>query len=175
MHPDLRRLESQLTAALSGLSSAQTQAAPIQQPDEWSIQQIIEHLLATYFGSLSAVQARIDKGSATRAIPSLRQRLGQFQILTLGLFPGGRVAPAAVSPSRPTTTRAGGDLAHRISVELAKFDLAAAHGERLFAYRRAVSHIILGPLSMQQWRRFHLVHGLHHLKQIRAIRRDHRF
>jgi hypothetical protein len=175
MYEDLRKLDAEVNAALRGLSARQTQATPLADPNKWSIQQIIEHLLATYLGSIPAIQARIDKGSATRAVPTMRQRLGQFTTITLGFFPRGRPAPAAVSPALPTTSRTGDDLAARISVELIKLDLATAQGERIFAGRRAVSHIILGPLSMQQWRRFHLVHGLHHLKQIRTIRRDHRF
>jgi hypothetical protein len=32
---------------------------------------------------------------------------------------------------------------------------------------------VLGPLSAQQWRRFHQVHGQHHLRQIHAIRAEH--
>jgi hypothetical protein len=31
---------------------------------------------------------------------------------------------------------------------------------------------VLGPLSMQQWRKFHLIHGRHHLKQIARIRAE---
>jgi hypothetical protein len=31
----------------------------------------------------------------------------------------------------------------------------------------------LGPLGAGQWRRFHLSHGRHHIRQILAIRRAH--
>jgi hypothetical protein len=37
---------------------------------------------------------------------------------------------------------------------------------------KVLDHPILGPLSIDQWRRFHLVHGLHHVKQIRRLRRE---
>jgi hypothetical protein len=33
-----------------------------------------------------------------------------------------------------------------------------------------LDHPILGPLTGGQWRKFHLVHGLHHVKQIRRLR-----
>jgi hypothetical protein len=33
--------------------------------------------------------------------------------------------------------------------------------------------MILGPLTIRQWRKFHLIHGRHHIKQIRAIRAAH--
>jgi len=175
MHEDLRRLETEATKELASLNPGQTQAAPLEQPGKWSIQQIVEHLLSTYRASGAALQARIEKRSGTRAKPTLRQRLGQFYIISLGRFPYGRPAPAAVTPSTPSTIRCGDDLAQRVSVELAKIDQLTARGEHLFGDRRAVSHLILGPLSMRQWRRFHLIHGRHHLKQIRAIRREHRF
>jgi DinB superfamily len=174
MHEDLRRLQNEVTKALSGLTVSQTQATPLDHPEKWSIQQIVEHLLQTYRGSIPAIQARIDRGSGTRAKPTPRQRLGQLYIITLGRFPGGRTAPAAVSPALPSTPHDGQDLIERVSAELIRMDEVTARGEQRFGDRRAVSHIILGPLSMRQWRRFHLVHGLHHVRQIHAIRRDHR-
>lgn len=173
MHQDLLRLDTEVTKTLRGLDARATQATPTAHPDKWSIQQIVEHLLYTYRGSIPAIHARVDKHSATRAKPTFRQRVGQFFIITLGRFPRGREAPAAVSPTLPTTVQSGDELAARVSAELRKLDEVTDRGEHLFGDRRAVSHIILGPLSMQQWRRFQLVHGLHHLKQIHAIRRDH--
>jgi len=48
-------------------------------------------------------------------------------------------------------------------------DASLADAERRFGHRtRVLFHPILGPLTAQQWRRFHLVHGRHHLKQIEA-------
>jgi hypothetical protein len=175
MHEDLRRLQNEVTEALSGLTECQTQVTPLAYPEKWSIQQIVEHLLQTYRGSIPAIQARIERGSGTRAKPTPRQRLGQLYIITLGRFPSGRTAPAAVSPSLPSTPRDGQDLIDRVSAELVQMDEVTARGEQVFGDRQAVSHIILGPRSMKQWRRFHMVHGLHHMQQIRAIRRDHRF
>jgi hypothetical protein len=31
---------------------------------------------------------------------------------------------------------------------------------------------VLGPFSIEQWRKFHLVHGRHHVKQIRQRRAE---
>ena len=173
MHDDLRKLDTEVTNALRGIDSRNMQATPIAHPDKWSIQQIVEHLLSTYRGSIPAISARVDKRSATRAKPNIRQRIAQFFIISLGRFPNGREAPAAVSPSLPTTIQSGDELAAKVSAELKKLDEVTARGEHVFGDRRAVAHIILGPLSMRQWRRFHLIHGRHHLKQIRDIRQDH--
>lgn len=35
---------------------------------------------------------------------------------------------------------------------------------------KVLDHPILGPLSINEWRKFHLVHGLHHVKQIHRLR-----
>jgi hypothetical protein len=175
MHQDLSRLSTEVTEALRGLNKLETQATPRFHPEKWSIQQIVEHLLNTYRGSIPAIQARVDRRKPTRKHPTFRQRVGQFKLITLRQFPKGREAPAAVSASLPTTLRSGDDLAERVNVELIRLDQVTKEGERLFGGQRAVSHIILGPLSMKQWRRFHLIHGRHHLKQIQAIRREHGF
>jgi hypothetical protein len=37
-------------------------------------------------------------------------------------------------------------------------------------HAKVLDHPILGPFSIAQWRKFHLVHGLHHVKQIRRLR-----
>jgi hypothetical protein len=34
---------------------------------------------------------------------------------------------------------------------------------------RVAAHPLLGPLRVDQWRRFHVVHGCHHLEQLRSI------
>lgn len=172
MQQELQTLETEVTASLAGLSSAQTQATPLAYPEKWSIQQIIEHLLNTYRVTLPVLQTRIDKRSPTRAVPTLPQRIGQFTILNLGQFPHGRKSPPEVSPSLPATLRTGAELSSRVHAELVKVDALATEGEILFGTKRAASHMILGPLSMRQWRRFHLLHGRHHLKQIAAIRRE---
>jgi hypothetical protein len=175
MHVDLEKLDTEVTKALRGLDARNTQATPLGTPGKWSIQQIVEHLLNTYRNSIPALEARVNKRSATRAKPTLRQRIGQFMIIRLGRFPNGREAPAAVTPSLPLTVQTGDELARRVTAELNRLDAVTARGEHLFGDRRAVAHLILGPLSMHQWRRFHLIHGRHHLKQIQGIRRDHSF
>ena len=43
--------------------------------------------------------------------------------------------------------------------------------EALFGPRvHVLDHPILGPLSASQWRKLHLVHGQHHLKQLLRLR-----
>ena len=175
MHDNFDRLDRSIRAAIAGLSAAQTQATPVGRPDKWSIQQIIEHLLRTYRASAPAIQTRIEKGHPTLAITSVRQRAGQFVLIKLGLFPHGRQAPVAVCPAVQVAAQSGEELAEGIHRELIFLDDLIHRAESVFGNVRAATHGILGPLSMRQWRRFHLIHGRHHIKQIRAIRLERSF
>jgi hypothetical protein len=40
---------------------------------------------------------------------------------------------------------------------------------RKFGMERVTRHPLLGPLRVDQWRRFHVVHGYHHLNQLRSV------
>ena len=173
MHDDLARLDTETMATLAGLTAAQTQATPLAHPEKWSIQQIVDHLLRTYQATALVIQTRLEKRTPTRAAPSMKQRAWQFFLITLGRFPSGRQAPPAVSPSLPAVLQTGDELAESVHASIIHLDELTAQGERLFGNNRAATHMILGPLSMWQWRRFHLVHGRHHLKQIAAIRKEH--
>ncbi len=175
MHDDLYLLDRQISATIAGLSAAQTQTTPIARPHKWSIQQIIEHLLQTYRASTPAIQTRLNKGHPTLAVPSTQQRAGQFLLITLGLFPHGRLAPADVSPPASAAALTGDALAEHVHRELVQLDQLFDRGERQFGKVRAATHMILGPLSIRQWRRFHLVHGKHHVKQIRVICQERSF
>jgi hypothetical protein len=40
---------------------------------------------------------------------------------------------------------------------------------RKFGMERVATHPWLGALRVDQWRRFHVIHGLHHLAQLRSV------
>jgi DinB superfamily len=174
MNPVLDQLQQQLTRSLSGLDADQTQLRPTGHPEKWSIQQIAEHLLLTYAATASALQARIVKGTPTQAKPSPYQYVGQFVVTTLGRFPEGRKAPAPVAPGPCDHPLCGAELTTIASERLATLDALTAQVQSLFGNKRAVNHMILGPLNAKQWCKFQLLHGVHHIKQIDAIRHAHR-
>ena len=173
MNPVLKRLEVGIGECLHDLDAAQMQLRPQADVGRWTIQQIVEHLCLTYSSTAEVFETRIARGSATKASPSVRQRLGQFTLLRCGYFPRGRKAPAAVCPACDGVAKSGIVLANGAEGLLARFDGLADEAERLFGTGRAISHGVLGPLSVADWRRFHLIHGEHHLKQVRAIRAAH--
>ena len=100
MHDVLRKLQRELADGLSGLTAEQTQLRLT--PENWSIQQVLEHLLLTYESTSATFEARIQKGTPTQASPSLQQRLAQFVVTSVGIFPKGRLAPERVMPPEPT-------------------------------------------------------------------------
>jgi hypothetical protein len=174
MHEILEQLEAELTGLLSGLDAREAQLTPRTNPAKWNIQTIVEHLLLSYRSTADLVRVRLDKGAATQAKRSLLQRLSQFGLLTLGYFPPGRQAPEAVCPRLPASLQTGEKLARRLHEDLLAMDAVLAQAESVFGSARFARHLILGPLSAAQWRKFHLVHGKHHAQQIRRILKDHR-
>lgn len=171
MHQDFETLRDELEQALGGLDDRQTQLRPGGDAARWSIQQNIGHLLLTYAATERVMDARIAKGTATRARPSILQRVGQAVVVGAGLFPRGRTAPEMVCPDPEAAAVPSGILIERVMVALKRLDTRITAAEKLFGRQgRTVSHLVLGPMSTNQWRRFHLVHGRHHIKFIARIR-----
>ena len=173
MHASLDLLDAELCTALAGLSETQTQLTPTQHPEKWSIQQIADHLHKTYLYTIPVLQTRLDKRSPTKANPSIAQRIVQFTLIKLGRFPTGYLSPAVALPS-DDASESGVALYESIHQDLLRLDELLAACTQLFgSTRRAASHLRLGPLSMDQWARFHLIHARHHIRQIQTIRKDH--
>jgi hypothetical protein len=174
MNSTLTQLQREIANSLHSLDATQTQLHPPTRPDKWSIQQIIEHLLLTYSSTETAITARLAKRTPTRAKPTLTHRVFQFAVTRCLYFPTGRVAPPMVTPQPTTHSLSGEDLTQVTARHLADLDLLFNEAETVFgAASQCASHAVLGPLNIGQWRKFHLVHGEHHLKQIAAIRKAH--
>jgi len=55
--------------------------------------------------------------------------------------------------------------------KIVEMDAVIAQCEARFGHRVALlDHPILGPLTARQWKKFHLVHGMHHRKQLLRLR-----
>jgi hypothetical protein len=170
MNPVLEQLQIEISDAVYGLDSVQTQATPTAHPDKWTIQQIVEHLCLTYGSTAEMIGKRLAKGSPTKRKPTVQQRIAQLACIQFGYFPGGRRAPEDVTPSNSQPPRTGDELTCSAADHLTRVDQVLNEAEAIFGAERCVTHQVLGPLSVNQWRRFHLVHGDHHVRQILAIR-----
>jgi hypothetical protein len=173
MNADLCQLQNALFNMLDGLDLTQTQLRPIASPHGWSIQQIVEHLLLTHSSTEAVVGNRLVKGRPTRTQPNLFQRLAQPAVTKFGYFPHGRIAPAAVIPPDTTHPLSGQGLINATAEHLYRLDGVFSEAKEAFGSVRCATHEVLGPLSIDQWAEFHLVHGLHHVRRIAAIRRAH--
>ena len=172
MNQDFETLSEEMEQALGGLDGHQTQLKPGGDESRWNVQQTVGHLIMGYAATEDIFEKRIAKGNATRARPTLLQRFGQA-VIAAGLFPPGRTAPEMVTPPADEPPVPSGVLIERVRIALKSLDMRMKAAEKLFGVEpRSVSHIVLGPLSIRQWRRFHLVHARHHIKFIRRIRRE---
>src|SRR5882757_4759696 len=170
----LHQLQREIANSLHSLDATQTQLRPPSRPAKWSIQQIIEHLLLTYSSTETAINARLTKRTPTRARPTLTHRVFQIAVTRCGYFPTGRKAPEMVTPQPTTHPLSGDDLTQATAEHLSRLDLLFTEAEALFGPgSQCANHAVLGPLNINQWRKFQLIHGEHHLKQIVAIRKAH--
>ena len=174
MNATFYQLQREIASTLNGLDLTQTQLCPTSVSGKWSIQQIIEHLLLTYSGTETAINTRLAKRTPTRAQSTLQQRIFQYAVTRCGYFPTGRQAPLMVTPQLTTHPLSGNDLVQATAEHLFLLDQLITQAEAIFGRSsQFASHAVLGPLNIDQWRMFQLVHGRHHLKQIAAIRKAH--
>jgi hypothetical protein len=91
-----------------------------------------------------------------------------------GFLPKRRKAPPAVLPSQTDAEPLSGDeLIARLTATLAAMDRMLYRIESQAEGAPVLTHFLLGPLNVRQWRRFHRVHARHHIKQIeRAMHGD---
>jgi uncharacterized protein DUF1569 len=160
----LQRLQDAITAATHGMDAA----ALTQHPEgKWCAAQILEHLYLTYAGTMKGFERCVQEGRPLARTATLRERLSTFMVTSLGYFPEGRKAPERTVPRG----MAAEEVVSAIREKLATMDELITRCETRFGRStRILDHPVLGPLSARQWRKFHLVHGQHHVKQIRSLR-----
>ena len=165
MNSHLEQLQQALEAAIAGMTDAEMNWHP---PEKWCAAEVLEHLYLTYTGTLKGFERVIQAGKPLASVPTLAQRCRSFLVLDFGYLPRGRTAPSNTRPRGlpAETVRAG------IISKIAELDEIIARCERWGLRSKLLDHPILGPLNAGQWRRFHLIHGLHHVRQIQRLRQE---
>lgn len=164
MNPLIEQLWNQISQCTEGLSVQNLGWHP---EGKWSIAEILEHLSLTYTGTKLVFDRCLQAGRTSATEPTLKDRLGAFVVTRLGYLPNGRQAPLPTSPKG----RSGDAVLTGIREDIAGMDDAIQRCEQRFGSDlKLVNHPILGPLNAGEWRRFHCVHGRHHLRQIRRLR-----
>jgi hypothetical protein len=160
----LQRLQEAITEATLGMTTEDLRRHP---EGKWSTAQVLEHLYLTYTASVKGFERVLHEGKPLARTPMLKDRMRAFVVTGLGHLPEGRKAPERTQPRGMLAD----EVAHEIGPRISAMDAVIAQCEARFGKRtRVLDHPILGPLTARQWRKFHWVHGQHHLKQIRKLR-----
>jgi len=161
MNSYLKRLRREIEDAVGDAGASDLAKAPA---EKWSAGQILEHLYLTYKHTTRGLEKCLEQGapSATRA--KLKDRFATLLVVNLGYLPGGRKAPERAVPRGMS----GEDARQAIMPELEKMASSLDDCERRFGARaKILDHPVIGPLTTDEWRKFHWVHGRHHARQIR--------
>jgi hypothetical protein len=171
MHAVLERVVSQFSSELLSLDAETAQLHPDGLDYKWSAQQVVEHLVLGYRLTSGALETRLNKGRLSRnQRRTYLQWSLQLMILTFGRLPYGVPALDETVPGGggfgAMNGQQLGDLMRR---EIDAMDKLFDGCRRKFGMERVAVHPFLGPLRVDQWRRFHVVHGWHHLTQLRSV------
>ncbi len=170
MHVVLERVVSQISNELRTLDAETAQLHPGGHSHEWTAQQVVEHLVLGYRMTTLALHKRLGKGrlSRNRNRTYLQWAL-QLMILSFGALPRGVPALEEVTPVEGGFPAMNGkQLANLLRQEVEAMDAALDACRNEFGMERVATHPWLGPLRVDQWRRFHVIHGMHHVTQIRS-------
>ena len=161
MNSYLERLQRELEDSTGGATAAGLAQAPA---GKWSAAQILEHLFLTYQNTNRGLTKCLAQGAPLVTRATLKHRFATLLVVDLGYMPGGRKAPERVTPRGMSPE----EVQQAIAPELQKMDLGLDDCERRFGARtKIMDHLFLGPLTADEWRKFHWVHGRHHARQIR--------
>jgi hypothetical protein len=164
MNAQLEDLRTAIDSVIAGMTVEDLMGHP---DGKWSAAEVLEHLSLTYAGTARAFGKCLEGGRPLATRVSLKQRLGILVVTGLGYLPGGREAPATTRPKGAPAE----DVARDIGRKIEEMDKAIAECESRYGKTtRLLDHPVLGPLTAHQWRRFHVVHGKHHVKQIENLR-----
>lgn len=161
----LERLQQGIAAATEGMTPDKLAQRPL--AGKWSAAEILEHLYLTYTGTTKGMEKCLAATRPLARTPTWKDRARTFYVVGLGKLPEGRKAPAGATPKGMAPERVLGDIATKIT----EMDAAIARAEEKFGKdTRLLDHPILGPLTGPQWRKFHLVHGELHIRQLQRLR-----
>jgi hypothetical protein len=161
----LQRLQDAISSATEGMSVDMLSQHP--EKDKWSVAEVLEHLYLTYTGTIKGFEKSIEAGKPLARVPTWKDRMRTVVVVRLGHLPEGRKAPKNAMPRGLPPEHVLAEVADKI----AAMDAVIAQAEQKFGKDcRLLDHPILGPLQGREWRKFHWVHGRHHLRQMTRLR-----
>lgn len=164
MAPYLEELSKLLESTTSGMDDASLLRAP---EGKWCAAEILEHLRLTYTGTAKMLEKNRDQAVVESTPIDDRVRSAKRLIFEQGRFFEGLQAPPFATPRNAADV----SVRKRIQEDLRRLNDALDEAEqRRGASANLGNHFALGPLNAEEWRRFHLSHGRHHVKQLEVLR-----
>ena len=156
----LQRLQNVISDLASGLTPEDLAR---RREGKWCAAEIMEHLYLSYTGTVKAFERCLSAGKPVASRPTLKQRVAAAIVVGLGCMPAGRKAPKSTVPRGMGWDKVLAEIGQQIA---AMDDVIRRCESRYGQHAHLVDHPVLGPLTGRQWRKFHWVHGRHHVKQI---------
>ena len=162
MNSNLAQLHAILAGALRDLSPDQLTRHP---EGKWSPAEILEHLNLSYTGTIKGFERCLQSGATNASADRSRTRWRRLLIVNVGYFPPGRKSPERAMPRGTPPEKVTAEILGNV----VRMDDLIQECETRFGRKPVVDHPVLGPLNSSEWRKFHLVHGKHHAKQLRRL------
>jgi hypothetical protein len=157
----LNRLRKEIEETTIMLRDSDWSRAP---KERWNSAQIMEHLGRSYGTTAKLLELSMGAGIPQVRPANVAELLKKLLVVKLGVFPPGAKSPAMVTPKGDP----GPVALERAFTNLERMDAAIAAAEERWGSGKPIAmHPILGPLNPREWRKFHYIHGHHHLLQIR--------
>ncbi len=162
----LERALHEIDTVTDGLSPATLSISPA--AGKWSAAQVMGHLSITFRQTVGALARVLQSGKPSAGKRSFVQWLSIRVVADLGYFPTGRQAPPTTLPSDLPPEQ----VMREIRENLVAMDAVINEVEQKLGSGIAIAnHPVLGPLTVQEWRKFHYRHTHHHLRQVMALKR----
>jgi hypothetical protein len=163
MDSRLLALRRVLDSAADGMSEEQLKWHP---EGKWSTAEVLEHLFLAFTGTIKGFERVLEAGKPLVKPATLKQRFQTFFVVTCNYLPEGRKAPKQTVPRGLPVEK----IRAEVAATIAAMDEIMTRCERRLGRGNLLDHPILGPLTAAEWRKFHLIHGRHHAKQIDRLR-----
>ena len=164
MRSYLDELSKSLESSTVGMSDADLLRAP---EGKWCAAEVLEHLRLTYTGTAKMLERNRDLATVDPAPVDERATAARSLIFEQGGFFEGMQAPSFATPKAPPDPA----VRTRILEDLKRLAALIDEGEQRRGKDAILgNHFALGPMTADQWRKFHHVHGSHHIKQIDKLR-----
>lgn len=165
LSPLLQRAQEAIDSATRGMTDEQMRWHP---EGKWSAVELVEHLALSYSRSAIGMKKAMSEDPEKLGKATVRQRVGKLLLFGFSYIPPGRKSPEAIHPKGLSV----GDALATARSGLSLVDHTISECEsRLGSAVPLYLHPVLGPLTAEQWRRFHLVHTLHHMRQVSRWRK----